>query len=80
MIITKFFDDDEVFQILIIYNHINKKDCERMNKLHESFKEKKIILLRAKNYDVFIKYKILYKKRKSEQETSVRDYIHFYLS
>ena len=54
--------------------------CEKTSKLCESFKEKKIILLRAKNYDVFIKYKILYKKKKSEQETSVRNYIHSYLS
>ena len=51
-----------------------------MNKLCESFKEKKIILLKAKNYNIFIKYKILYKKRKSEQETLIRDYIYSYLS
>ena len=51
-----------------------------MNRLYKSFKKKKIILLRAKNYDIFVEYKTLYKKRKLEWETSVRDYIHSYLN
>ena len=43
-------------------------------------KKKKVILLETKNYDVFIEYKTLYKKRKTEWEISVRNYIYSYLN
>ena len=37
-------------------------------------KKKKVILLEAKNYDVFIRYKMLHKKRKYIQKTSKHSY------
>jgi hypothetical protein len=42
--------------------------------------KKREILLITKNYIVFIEYKILYKKEKTEQETLVKNYIYSHLN